>query len=645
MAAEQVETSKVYARTVARIEPEWIEQCAGHLLKQNYYDPHWEKKSARCMVYSRTLLYGLTLQAGRKLPYDHVDAKAAREIFIRSALVDHDYHSNAPFYIANQKLLEEVGIIQHKGRRVDLVEDEQWLYQFYDNKLPPEIVSGVTLDTWRKTAERANPKILFLTKEDLTREQEEDYVNDWDFPDMFPCGSMGTRGNLTIPLQYRFEPGHDEDGVTAIIPVHQLNQVAQAPFDWLVPGLLEEKCIALIKSLPKQIRKHFVPVPETVKQCLEIEPDFKGTLQEWLGNRLRKLTGEAIPLNVWNLEGLTDHLKMNFRVIDDQGKLLDYGRDLKKLQLKYTVKAEDSFDQIAADELNYTGCIQWAFDDLPDTYQFIQNGQTFVGFPAIVDEGDSVGVRIFDTAQKAELQHQAGLMRLFQLQLRKECIYIIKNMPQSPTAELTYNRLPKHPIISTFPGGNVGASPSYKEDMLYLILYSVFVEGRALRTQQAFEQSLQQHKPELMGIANEAGKIALEIMALYGAVKTQLKRLNANDPMTKDINEQLDLLIYAGFIRNTPYQQLKAIPRYLKAIQYRLDKFDNNPQKIQEVSRYSTRFWKEVEKKAKKDIVIPEQDPFRWAFEEFRVSLFAQQLKTAYPVSAKRMDKAWDERY
>ena len=551
---------------VARIEPEWIEQCAGHLVKHNYYDPHWEKKTGRSAVSERTLLYGLTLQAGRKIPYEHVDPKAAREIFIRSALVDHDYHSNAPFYVANQKLLEEVGIIQHKGRRVDLVEDEQWLYQFYDNKLPPEIVSGITLDTWRKTVERANPKILFLTREDLTREQEEDYVNEWDFPDNKKIG------NLTIPLQYRFEPGHNEDGVTAIIPVHQLNQVSQIPFDWLVPGLLEEKCIALIKSLPKQIRKHFVPVPETVKQCLEIEPDFKGSLQEWLGNRLRKLTGEAIPLNAWNRDGLADHLKMNFRVVDDQGKLLDYGRDLKKLQLKYTAKAEDSFDQIAADELNYTGCIQWAFDDLPETYQFIQKGQSFIGFPAIIDEGDAVGVRIFDTGQKAALQHQAGLMRLFQLQLRKECTYIVKNM-QSTTAELAYNWLPKHPLIS------YSAGSSYKEDMLYLILYSVFVEGRTIRSQQAFEQSLQQNKSGLISIANEAGKIALNIMELYGTIKTQLKRLNANDPLVSDINEQLDLLIYAGFIHNTPYQQLKAIPRYLKAIQYRLDKYDNNPQK------------------------------------------------------------------
>jgi ATP-dependent helicase HrpA len=632
MAAEQVETSKVYARNVARIEPEWIEQCAEHLIKHNYYDPHWEKKGARCMVSSRTLLYGLTLQTGRKIPYDHVDPKAAREIFIRSALVDHDYHSNAPFYVANQKLLEEVGMIQHKGRRVDLVEDEQWLYQFYDSKLPPEVVSGVTLDTWRKTAERENPKILFLTKEDLTRDQEEDYVNEWDFPDSKKIG------NLTIPLQYRFEPGHDEDGVTAIIPVHQLNQVSQTSFDWLVPGLLEEKCIALIKSLPKNIRKHFVPVPETVKQCLEIEPDFKGSLQEWLGNRLKKLTGEAIPLNAWNMDGLTDHLKMNFRVVDDQGQLLDYGRDLKKLQLKHTAKAGDSFDQIAADELNYTGCIGWAFDDLPDTYQFIQKGQSFVGFPAIIDEGDAVGVRIFDTEQKAVLQHQAGLMRLFQLQLRKECTYVLKNMPKSAAAELTYNRLPKHPIIGD------DAEVSYKDDILYIALYGVFVEDRTIRTQQAFEHSLQQNKSGLISAANDAGKIALEIMELYGALKTQLNRFNASDPLAKDINEQLDLLIYAGFIRNTPYQQLKAIPRYLKAIQYRLDKRDNTLQKVQEASRYATRYWKDVEKQAKKDKVVPEQDPFRWMLEEFRVSLFAQQLKTAYPVSVKRMDKAWDER-
>ncbi|GAB6141443.1 ATP-dependent RNA helicase HrpA [Methylosoma difficile] len=637
MAAEQVETSKVYARTVARIEPEWIEACAGHLVKHSYYDPHWEKKSARNMVSQRTLLYGLTLQAGRKIPYDHVDAKGARQMFIVNALIEHDYHSNAPFYVANQKLLEEVGVIQHKGRRVDLVEDEQWLYQFYDSKLPDDIVSGVALDTWRKTAERATPKILFLTKEDLTREQE-GFVNEWDFPDTFPSKNLGTRANLTIALQYRFEPGHDEDGVTAIIPVHQLNQLAPMPFEWLVPGLLAEKCAALIKALPKQTRKHFVPVPDYVKRCLEIEPDFKGSVTEWLGYRLRKLTDEAIPLTAWNLDAVPEHLKMNFRVIDEQGKLLDYGRDLAKLQAKHSSQAVDSFEQIAIDELHHTGCIQWAFDDLPDTYQFIQKGQNFIGFPALIDEGDAVGVRIFDTREKAEQQHQAGLIRLCQLQMRKDCTYVQKNLPQSAAGELAYNRLPKHPLL------DYGSNTSYKDDMLSVVLHHLFVEGRSIRTQQAFENNLKQHKGELVSKANEAGKIALDIMTTYNAIKNQLSRLNGNDALAKDLNEQLDLLIYAGFIRHTPYEHLKAIPRYLKAAQYRLDKYDNNLQKSQEISRCCLRFWKDIEKNAKKPRRFPEQDPYRWMLEEYRVSLYAQQLKTPYPVSGKRLDKAWAER-
>ena len=629
MAAEQVETSKVYARTVAKIEPEWIEAVAPHLLKHNYFDPHWEKKGARCMVSQRTLLYGLTLQTGRKIPYDHIDAKTAREMFIQSALVEHDYHSNAPFYVANQKLLEEVGMIQHKGRRVDLVEDEQWLYGFYDSKLPADVFSGVTLDTWRKKVERDNPKLLFLRKEDLTREQEHQ-VNDLHYPDSKKIGT------LTIQLQYRFEPSHDEDGVTAIIPVHQLNQLSQAPFDWLVLGMLEEKCIAMIKSLPKNLRKHFVPVPETVKRCLEIEPDFKGTVQEWLSNRLRKLTGEAIPLNAWAMDTLPEHLKMNFRIVED-GKLLDYGRSLKALQAKHASQAVDSFEQIAADELNYTGCIQWAFEDLPETYAFIQKGQQFMGYPALVDERDAVGVKIFDTYNKANREHSAGLMRLFALQLRKECTYISKNIPQSAAVELTYNRLPKHPLLSYKIG-------SYKDDMLTMILHTVFIDSNTIRTQAAFEQSLRDNKARLVTVANEAGKLALEIINQYNSIKTALARFQVVDTLIKDLNEQLDLLIYAGFIRNTPYENFKCLPRYLKAVQYRLDKYDNNIQKVQELQRYVIRYWQTVEKQAKKDVLIPEHDVFRWALEELRVSLFAQQLKTAYPISAKRMDKLWDER-
>ncbi|MGR9045251.1 MAG: ATP-dependent RNA helicase HrpA [Gammaproteobacteria bacterium] len=628
MAAEQVETSKVYARTVAKIEPEWIEASAGHLIKRNHYDPHWEKKAGRSGIYERTLLYGLTLQAKRKVPYEHVDPKAARDFFIRFALVNQDYQTNAPFFKANQQLLEEVGYIQHKGRRVDLIEDEEWLYQFYDKKIPETVVNGITFDQWRKTTERDNPKILFLTKEDLTREKDAS-INEWEFPDHKKVG------RLTFDLQYRFEPGHDEDGVTTIIPVHQLNQVSEQPFDWLVPGMLEEKVIALIKSLPKQLRKHFVPVPQTAKRCLEIEPDFKGSIFDWLGTRLRKLTGEAIPLTEWHPELLPAHLKMNFRIVDEQGKLLDYGRDLKQLQHKYASEAGTSFDQIAADELNYTGCIQWAFDDLPETYQFMQKGQAFIGFPAVIDEGDAVGVKIFDIRQKAERLHEAGLVRLFQLSLKKEKTYLAKNLPHAPAEELAYIQLPEHPLLKNYGG------VSFKEDVMYAIFVSVFVEGRNIRTAQAFEQNLKQHKAELVEFANHVGKTAVEIMERYGRIRLQLKRLG---DIAQDVDEQLKYLIYSGFIRNTPYAQLQHVPRYLKAIEYRLEKMNHDPQKLREINRFSVNYWKEVEKKAKKEIVVPERDAFRWMLEEFRVSLFAQQLKTPYPVSAKRLEKAWNER-
>ncbi|NOQ35519.1 MAG: ATP-dependent RNA helicase HrpA [Methylococcaceae bacterium] len=632
MAAEQVETSKVYARNVAKIEPEWIEKAAEHLIKRSYSDPHWEKKARRSAIYERTLLYGLTLTAKRKIPYEHVDPKAAREIFIRSGLVAQDYHTNAPFFRANQALLEEVGMIQHKGRRVDLVEDEEWLYHFYDSRLPETIVNGITLDQWRKQSEKENPKILFLSKEDLTRE-DEGTINEWDFPDSKKVG------RLNIELSYRFEPGHDEDGVSAIIPVHQLNQVTAQPFEWLVPGLLEEKVTALIKSLPKQLRKHFVPVPQTAKQCLEIEPDFKGSLYEWLAMRLRKLTGEAIPLNEWHPELLSEHLKMSYRVVDEQGKALEYGRDLKKLQAKYAVTAGDSFDELAADELNYTGYIEWAFDDLPETYQFMQHNQSFVGFPALVDEKDSIGVKIFDTQEKAQFNHELGLVRLFQLQCRKDCTYILKNLPRSANSELLYNKLLPHPLLKQ------RASVSYKDDLLHLLLYTTFVESKSIRSQTAFQEVLKQHKSQLITLSDEISKLLLEVMEAYRTINLQLNSKTIPPELVTDIQTQLNHLLYQGFIRYIPFQQLKQLPRYLKAISYRLEKRDLTQTKMQELNRYWTRFWKEVQKQAANEAIAPERDDFRWLLEELRVSLYAQQLKTPYPVSSKRLEKAWDNRY
>jgi ATP-dependent helicase HrpA len=634
MAAEQVETSKVYGRCVAKIEPQWIERCAEHLIKKNHFDPHWEKKAARGAIYERTLLFGLTLQSRRKIPYEHVDPKAARQMFIRHALVEHDYQTRAPFFKANEALLEEVGYIQHKGRRVDLIEDEEWLYDFYEQKIPDTVVNGITFEQWRKKAEREQPKLLFLSKEDLTR-HDEGHISSWEYPDEKQVG------RLVLSLQYRFELGHEEDGVTVIIPVHQLNQLTEQPFEWLVPGLLAEKLTALIKGLPKQLRKHFVPVPNMVERCLEVEPDGKGSLYEWLAMRLRKLTGEAIPLTAWNTEVLTDHLRMNFRVIDEQGQQIDNSRDLKALQRKYTEAAGDSFNQLAEDELNYTGCIKWAFDELPEVYQFEQNGQNFIGYPAIIDEGDSVGVRILDTQEKAALQHERGLLRLFQLQLRKEAKYILKNLPFSPEAELAYNRLAKHPDLN-----KDIMSESYKQDMLALIIKSVFVSGQTIRTEQQFEQSLRENKAELMNMANKIGESVVQALASYAQIKQKIASFPQQEPAVQDVQQQLARLFYQGFLTLTAYEQLRHFPRYLKAITARMETMLQQPakdqQKMQEIAKFQQWFWQSIEKRQKNELVNPESEAFRWMIEEFRVSLFAQQLKTPYPISAKRLEKAWN---
>ncbi len=629
MAAEQVETSKIYARTVAKIEPEWIERAASHLVKFNYYEPHWEKKAARCAIYERTLLYGLTLQPKRKRPYENIDPKAAREIFIRSALVEQDYQTRAPFFKANQLLLEEVGMIQHKGRRLDLVEDEEWLYQFYDQILPEDVVNGITLDQWRKKQEKLNPKILFLTKEALTRDNDK-AISDRDYPDHINIAQ------LRIALDYRFEPGHAEDGVTAVIPIHQLNQVKQSDFEWLVPGLLEEKLVALLKALPKASRKLFVPVPQTVERCLLAEPDNKGHLFEWLSRRLRQLTGESVPLNLWSSDGLNPHLQMNFRIIDDQGKILASGRQLNRLQNQFSHDAKASFEQIAAEELNHTGCIQWAFDDLPETHEFVQQGQKFLGYPAIVDEGSSVGVRIFDTRTKAELSHRQGLIRLFYLQTRKQAKFALSNLRKSQSAELAYNRLKPHPILTKLKTGD------FREDMITVLIATVFVESGDIRSQQQFESCLSINKSRMVSMGAEVGQLCIDIMQKYQQIKPRLDQVAIHKVIAEDVKEQLDLLLYSGCFKFLNRDRLRSILRYLKAIEYRLEKQKYDPQQMQSLQRYWNRYWQKIETLSKKQLYCPEADKFRWDLEEFRVSLFAQSLKTAYPISEKRLDKAWD---
>jgi ATP-dependent helicase HrpA len=634
MCAEQVETTKVYARTVAKIDPEWIEKVGAHLINQQHYDPHWERKAARVAVHERTTLFGLVIQSGRKIPYEKVNPAAAREMFIRSALVQMDYDSKAPFFLNNLKLLEEAEYLQQKGRRVDLLVDEEWLYRFFDERIPPDVVSGVTFERWRKTAERQNPKLLTLSRADITRKEDAslDAVN---FPDTLQVGP------LKFTLQYRFEPGHEEDGVTAIVPLHLLNQLDPEPFRWLVPGLLREKIVALIKALPKTWRIHFVPVPDHADRVLPMLDIGRGSLFAQVGSALKKTGGLAVPLDAFREDGLPAHLRMNFAVVDEFNAVVDRSRDLNELKARHSVDAGKNFQELARQAYLHTGCRGWDFGDLPERFEGKHDGQMIHGFPAVVDEGETVGVQVFDTPEEAARQQELGLARLFRLTLAKELKYLKKNLAVNAQAELLYKQLPAHPFLHV----ELKSGRELREDLLDRIMAALFLEDQPdIRSAQQFEARLKAHRTELVLKADEMAKTAQILLQLYGEAQAKLKARPAG-PARMDMQEQLALLIYAGFWTTTPYIRIREMPRYLKAVLHRLEKSAQDPARDQkqfkELEPFWQRYWTAV--KAAKGKIAPERDAFRWHLEEFRVSLFAQNLKTPYPVSAKRLEEAWKQ--
>ncbi|MGX2039191.1 ATP-dependent RNA helicase HrpA [Methylocaldum sp. MU1018] len=632
MSAEQVETSKVYARTVAKIEPEWIEKVGAHLVKRQHYDPHWERKAARAAVYERTLLFGLTIQAGRKIPYDKINPKEAREMFIRHALVHMDYDSKGPFFLHNLKLLEEADYLQQKGRRADLLVDEDWLFRWFDERIPEDVVNGVTFERWRKAAEARKPDILKLGRADVTA-KEDASLDAKNFPDHFQAGP------LRFQLQYRFEPGHEEDGVTAIVPLHLLNQLDPEPFRWLVPGLLREKIVALIKSLPKTYRIHFVPVPDHAERVLPMLDIGRGSLYAQLASALKKTGGIALSQDAFREEVLPAHLRMNFAVVDEFNAVVDRSRDLQELKTRHSAEAGKNFQQLARQAYLYSSCREWSFGELPQCFDGQHDGQTVYGFPAVVDEGETVGVRVFDTPEEAARQQELGLARLFRLFLVKELKYLKKNLAVNAQAELLYKQLQSHPFL--YPDLKPGRD--LREDLLDRLMGALFLEGQPdIRSAQQFEARLKAHRTELVLKADEMARTAQTLLQLYGDVQAKLKACRAG-PAKADMQEQLTLLIYAGFWTTTPYARIREMPRYLKAVLNRLEKAAQDPlrdlKQFKEIEPFQERYWKAV--RAANGRIAPERDDFRWRLEEFRVSLFAQALKTPYPVSAKRLEEAW----
>ncbi|MEW6648113.1 MAG: ATP-dependent RNA helicase HrpA [Pseudomonadota bacterium] len=630
MAAELVETTKLYARSVAAIEPEWLEPLARHLVKRSWFEPHWEKKSAQVSAYERVTLYGLPIVEKRRVNYGPIDPKLARELFIRHALVEGDFHTRAPFFAHNRQLVAEVEELEAKARKRDILVDEQVLFDFYDARLPAGIYSGKSFEKWREEAEREDPQLLFLTREALMQHAA-GTVTENQFPDVLRCD------NLAVKLDYHFEPGHAADGVTAIIPLAALTQVNAQPFDWLVPGLLKDKLIALIKTLPKQLRRNFVPAVNFAEALLAVLRPGEGVLLEAAAHQLKRMSGIDIPPDAWQAQELPPHLRMNYRVVDERGKVLGEGRDLAVLQGELSGKVRHTLTQAVPQKTETTlerdGLTDWDFDTLPASIEVKRHGLTLRAWPALVDQGESVAIRLFESEAAAQAAQCDGLLRLFLLRAREKVKYLRRNLPGITAMCMHY--------------AAVGGCEEFKDELVTATCREAFLAQQPWPcTRAEFVQRLQEGEARLLETGQRLCAALGEALVAFHAVNRKLKGSIAPAllPEMNDVQAHLQQLVARHFVLHTPYFWLLQYPRYLKAVQARLDKCGRHPARERENRMALDRLWQPLATRLVQGMLTPEQEEFRWLLEELRVSLYAQELKTVQPVSVVRLEKLWQER-
>ncbi len=630
VSAEQVQTTKVYARTVARVEPAWIEQAGAHLVRFQHYEPHWERRAARAAIHERVTLFGLILSSGRRVPFERVDPVAARELFIRHALVQMEYDSRAPFLAHNRQLLADTEYLQQKGRRVDLLVDAHRLQEFFEARVPAGISTGVAFEQWRREAEKADPKLLWLTEQDIAASDAT--LPEERFPDHLEAGP------LTIPLRYRFDPGHEDDGVSALIPLHVLNQLPAERFEWLVPGLFAELVTALVRALPKNLRVHFVPVPEAVAAAMPMLDFGRGSLHAQLAEALSRTGGVHVPKTAFREELLPAHLRMNLLLLDESDQVVSRSRSLAQLRAQHADLAQQ---QYARQSQITTGARSWEFGDIPEQRQTGSAARPQMGFPALVDEGDTVGLRVFATPPEARESHRQGSVRLVRLAMSREFKSMRRDLPVNVQGEITYRALNAHPLLHP----QLTTGRDLREDLLDRVVASVFIDDQEpLRTKAQFDARVAARRGGL-------GLPAQEISRLVQSALERLARVLAAMPKAPpataaDIRAQLAWLVPAGFLLVTPLERLREFPRYLQAIEQRLEKAARDPRRdaqlAAEVAPLEARYRERV--KAERGLLPPAGDDYRWLLEELRVSLFAQQLKTRVTVSARRLEQAWAER-
>ena len=623
VAAELVETTRLYARCVAKIEPEWVEKVVPHLLKYHYFDPRWEKSRGEVMASERVTLYGLTLVPCRSVSYGRIVPQEARELFIRGALVHMEYFSQASFFRHNQQLIHEVETLEHKTRRQDVLVGEEELFSFYSERIPAEVVDVSSFEVWRKKAEKIEARLLYLTREELMRHSAQD-VTENQFPEWLELGDGRLR------LRYRFEPNHPMDGVTLEVPLAILNRLQPVIFEWLVPGMIREKLQQLIKGLPKQIRRCCVPVPEFVTRFLCGNPDKRQPIVTQLVRFILREPGATkVDEGDFRPQELSAHLSFNFRVIDDGAQEIAMGRDLLLLQKQFGSAAQLTFRGGNA-ECERDEVCSWDFVLLPDSIHITRGHQQLIGYPALTLEQDKVAIRLFDLEKVASHHHRQGVIRLMRGQLKEDMKLLTRGIQGIKQVALQLRSMVNLDELL--------------DDVIACICDRAFIGGDSLpRTERAFHAQTLRARTRLPAVSQVVGEYLGKVAAEYGPLRLKMQKHQLGD----ELNEQLSKLVYKGFLAATPWVQLPHLPRYMRAMNLRMDKQPVNPQRDRQCSAEIRDLWQKwssrvvVENAA--EGASEELLSFRWQIEELRVSLFAQELKTSHPVSVKRLMRLWSE--
>ena len=623
IASDLIETTKLWARTVSKIEPEWVEPLAQHLVKSSYSEPHWAKSKGAVMAYEKVALYGIPIVAKRLVNYGAIDPIVSREIFIRSAMVEGEWLNNYKFFKENNRLIKEVEDLEHKSRRRDILVDEQVLFDFYDQRIGTEVVSSRHFDSWWKKAAKTDPELLNFEKSFLMNEGA-NKISELDFPNFW------YQGSLKLKLTYQFEIGSEADGVTVHIPLPLLNQVEPEGFDWQIPGLRHELVVSLIKSLPKAMRRNFVPAPNYAEAFLGRAEPLAKPLLESLTYELRRMTGVTVEAELWDYSQLPAHLKMTFRVIDEKGKKIAESNDLDSLKFQLKDRVQSTLSNIADDGIEQSGLHLWSFADLPQCYEQKKQHFNVKAYPAIVDEQTSVGVKLFETEAEQVQAMQAGLRRLLLLNVPSPIKYLHEKLPNK--AKLGLYFAPFGKVLEL-----IDDCIACAEDKL------IDEFGGFVWTEEKFRE-LQEFVHA--NLNDTTAEIALQVEKCLTLAFELNKRIKGKMDFTmafalSDIKAQLAGLLYPNFVTQTGYQRLADLYRYLTAIDKRLDKLgtDTNTDraKMLRVEQVQEAYKQLLAKLPKSKAIPTEVLEIRYMIEELRVSLFAQQIGTKYPISDKRI--------